>query len=101
MLMEFFLQSKSKIHYLVVPEYLERPAGVVPGRAGERQLQGQLRPPLVEVRMGKGVGENRHDVLQEHIDLVGRTDRPVGARYVLVLPEGLTLSENRNEDEDF
>ena len=72
----------------------------MPGGAGERQLQGQLRPPLVEVRMGKGVSEDRDDVLQEHIDLVGRTDRPVGARYVLVLPEGLTLSENRNEDEE-
>ena len=71
----------------------------MPGGARERQLQGQLRPPLVEVRVGEGVSEDRDDVLQEHIDLVGRTDCPVGACYILVLPEGLTLSEIRMRNE--
>ena len=43
--------------------------------------------------MGERMSENKDNVLEEHVYLVGRTDCPVGARYILVLPERLTLSE--------
>ena len=101
MCQSFYKQSKEakyqRIHLVVgyynnnLPEDLQRPPCVMPGAAGERELQGQLAPSLGEAGVGQGELEDVEDVREEDVDLVGRADAPHGARDVLVLPEGLTF----------